>query len=71
MRQPILILLHFVGVPPCHPCILAGPQHWRAKSELHASAMHSRARKKGRNANVTPTVSGVPNKGEQKQNWLF
>ena len=53
-----------------HPCILGGPHQRGTKSELAASAMPSRGPKSGWKCYVTPAFSGVPNKGEQNQNWL-
>ena len=54
----------------CHPCILGGRQKRGTKSELAALAMPSRGPKTGQKCYVTPAFSGVPNKGEQNQNWL-
>ena len=53
-----------------HPCIHGGPQQRGTKSELAASTMPSQGPKSGRKCYVTPAFSGVPNKGEQNQNWL-
>ena len=53
-----------------NPCILGGLQKKAAKSELAATAMPFRGPKSGRKCHVTPAFSGVPNKGEQNQNWL-
>ena len=53
-----------------HPCILGGRQKSGTKSELAASATPSQGPKRGRKCYVTPAFWGVPNKGEQKQNWL-
>ena len=59
-----------VGGVLCHRCILGGPQQRGTNSELAASAMPSQGPKSGRKCYVTPAFSGVPNKGEQNQNWL-
>ena len=53
-----------------HPCILRGPQQRGAKSELAASAMPSPGPKSGWKCYATLAFFGVPNKGEQNQNWL-
>ena len=53
-----------------HSCILGGPQQRGAKSEFAASTMPSRGPKSRRKCYVTIAFLGVPNKGEQNQNWL-
>ena len=54
----------------CHPFILGDPEQTGMKSELAASPLPSRGTKRGLNWYVTTAFSGVPNKGEQNQNWL-
>ena len=53
-----------------HPCILRRPQQRGPKSEVAASATPSRRPKSGWKCYVTPAFSGVPNKGQRKENWL-
>ena len=48
-----------------HPCILGGPQQRRTTSELATSTLPSRGPKRGRKCYITPTFSGVPNKGDK------
>ena len=47
-----------------------GPQERATKIRLAPSAMASRGPKSGLKCYVTPAFLGVPNKGEQNQNWV-
>ena len=51
--------------------IRSGPRQRGTQSELAASPLPSREPKRGRKCYVTPAFSGIPNKGEQNQKWLF
>ena len=53
-----------------HPFILGGPQQRETKSEVAVSPMPSPGPKRGPKCYVTPTFSGVTNKGKQNQQWV-
>ena len=59
--------------PKCYvTCILGDPQRQAqgAKSEVVASPLPSQGLTRGRKCYVTSALLGVPNKGEQSQEWL-
>ena len=53
-----------------HTCILGCPQQRGSKSEDAASPLPSEGPKRRRKCYGTPTLSWVPNKGQQNQKWL-
>ena len=55
-----------------HPCILGDPQCQAqgVETEVAGSPLPSRGPKRWRKHYVTPTFSGIRNKGEQNQKWL-
>ena len=70
LPQPCLLGAQKWAEVLLHPCILGGPQQRGTKSELAASTMPPRGPKSGWKCYVTFAFSGVPNKGNQNQNWL-
>ena len=54
----------------CHPCILRDPRQRGTKSKVAASPLPSRVPKRGQKCYGFPAFSGIPNIGEQNQNWL-
>ena len=56
-----------------HPCILGDSQRQSrgAKSKVATSPLPSWGPKRGRKCYVNPAFLGIPNKGEQNQNWLL
>ena len=50
--------------------ISSGPQQRGTKSEVATSPVFSWGPKRGQECYVTPAFSGVPNKGQQSENWL-
>ena len=60
---------HSQGSPTKGSKITSGPQQRGTKSEVATSPLPSWGPKRGRKCYITPTFSGIPNKGEQNQKW--
>ena len=70
LPHPCLLRGSKVGRNATSPLRSRGPQQRGTKSQVDASPLPSRGPKRGRKCYVTPTSSGIPNKGEQNHKWL-